>query len=380
MIEMLDMFAGGGGVSVAVEQLRGRGHEIRVAWAINHWPEACQLHRLRHPSTPVACEDACLFDYRRAPACDLIWASSACQGHSEAAQPARAADHDLAVAHDSLRSTAWAVANSVLAKSPQAFIVENVREFVEWAPPPRLISIEKSQAAAERRAGLLLLNRWKVVERPDGWHLLQLFEPGSMYRHWLNTFRLAGYHVTEQVVNAAAWGAPQNRNRLLIVGHLDGPVSITEPAPDALTPLRGCMDLDDGKWTRIDDMSDRKPGAKARARHAHELFGGAPCWGQHVSHRGNWGRSLDTPSNTVTTKNQHWLVSGGRYRLWLVAETARVMGFPGDYFDGVAPTNAKKMAGNAIVPAVGAGAIEQVAATITPRRVPRSRRRGHREE
>lgn len=367
MIRVNDLFSGGGGVGVAVEQLRERGLDIEVAWAANHWPAACELHRLRHPRTPVACQDLCQFDFRRAPACDLLWASSACQGHSEAGQPARAVDPDLAVAHDSLRATAWAVVNAVLAKSPQAFIVENVREFVEWAPPPRLVSIEATEASARRRAELF--ERAKVAKRKDGWHVLQLFEPGSMYRHWLNTFRLAGYHITEQIVNASSWGEPQNRHRLLIVGHLDGPVFIIEPQPDRLATLHGVLEHGGGDgWLDIEAMSARKPAAQARARHAHELFGGEPCWGQHVSHRGAWGRSLDQPSNTVTTKNQHWLVARGRYRLWSVPETARVMGFPGDYFDGVRPTAAKKMAGNAIVPAMGAGAIEQVAATITGRR------------
>lgn len=366
MIRVNDLFSGGGGVGVAVDQLRERGLDIEVTWAANHWPLACALHRIRHPRTPVACQDLCQFDFRHAPACDLLWASSACQGHSEAGQPARAADPDLAVAHDNLRATAWAVVNAVLAKSPQAFIVENVREFVEWAPPPRLVSIEATEASARRRTAAL--DRSKITRRKDGWHVLQLFEPGSMYRHWLNTFRLAGYHMTEQVVNAAAWGEPQNRHRLLIVGHLDGEVSVVEPEIGHVAPLRDAMDLDEGDWTPIDEMSSRKPAAQARVRYAHERFGGEPCWGQHVSYSFAWGCSLDRPSNTVTTKNQHWLTARGRYRLWSVAETARVMGFPGDYFDGVRPTAAKKMAGNAIVPAMGAGAIEQVAATITARR------------
>lgn len=375
-MRILDLFSGGGGVGAAVDLLnthpdpRHRLPGVEVAWAANHWALAVEHHARRHPRTAVVCQDLCQFDFRRAPDCDGIWASSACQGHSEAAQPARALDPTLAAAHDSLRSTAWAVISAVLAKQPKWFVVENVREFVEWAPSPLELASFGSRREAEREAIARrrdTADEIRVVRASKGgarWAVVRVFEKGSLYRHWLNLFRLAGYRVTEQVTNAVKWStgyraAPQRRRRLIIVGHLDREVTIREPKLAVDPTLEPVLDFDAGDWTPISDMD--KPGARERAEAADKLFAGAPCWGYHVSHRGAWARGLDQPSTTITTQNHHYAVHRGRYRLWTVPETAQVMGFPPDYFDGLPRSKALIMAGNAICPPMGAGVIKQVA-------------------
>lgn len=369
---MADMFSGGGGISAAVEILQAKYIPIRVVWAANHWPEAVAFHRARHPDTQVVCQDMCQFDFRRIPGkLDLLWASFACQGNSEAAQPARATNAGLAVAHDHLRSTAWAVVQAVLAKQPKCFIAENVPEVREWSPPPVILDTSRTQSAAERKA-ITEASRtgWTVKARraDDGWEVVRVFEKGVLWRHWLTTFALAGYRVTTQVVNCVKFTqtvgrrkltVPQRRRRMIIVGHLDGEIRIREPkmrVEDEPT-LEPILDFDDGPWTPISKI--RKDGARARAEHADRIFGGDPCWGYHVSHKGAWGRSPRTPSTTVTTQNHHWCVRSGEYRLWSVRETAQVMGFRQDYFDGVSRTNALVMAGNAFPPVAGASVIEQ---------------------
>ena len=117
-------------------------------------------------------------------------------------------------------------------------------------------------------------------------------------------------------------------------------------------------------WRSIRSMAAYKPKAKARAQHAHRMFKGEPCWGQHVSHKGAWAKSTRVPANTITTKNQHYLVCDGAYRLWTVPETLGAMGFRRDYLDGVDRTAALIMAGNAVPPGMAAGILRQVAASI----------------
>jgi DNA (cytosine-5)-methyltransferase 1 len=367
-IIVADLFSGGGGIDEAVRRLRERGMPIRVGWSANHWPLAVDFHRRRHPDTPVFCQDLCQFDFRRIPGrVDIVWASFSCQGSSEAAQPARASNAELATAHDHLRSSAWAVVSAVLAKQPKAFIAENVEQIVEWAPPPILLLTCPRQATAEReardvrgRTGWLV--RVRKAPKDKGWLVERTFEKGILWRHWLRTFALAGYHVTTQVVSSAAWGVPQRRRRMIIVGHLDGAVPIIEPQIASEATLEPILDFDVGPWTSISEIT--KPGARERLDHAHELFGGRPCWGQHVSHPGAWGRPLTQPSTTVTTQNQHWMAHRGKYRLWTVPETSQVMDFPPAYFDGVPRTNAIVMAGNAVPPGMGAGVFEQVVPTL----------------
>lgn len=332
-MRVVDLFAGCGGTS---EGARRAG--LDVVWAANHWPAAVELHKRRHPRAIHVCQDLQQFDWRQLPAHEILWASPACQGHSEAAQPARARDKSIAAAHDHLRTTAWAVISAVLAKRPRAFAVENVPEFREWAPSP-------------------------VIDLDGN---VREFERGSMYRHWLMTFRLAGYHVTEQILTASKWSdprwgdCPQRRRRLIIVGHLERELEILEPdvAADDEATLEPILDFDAGEWSPIGEIS--YPGARRRAEHADTTFGGGPCWGWHASHRGAWARSPAAPANTITTQNQHYLVRGGEYRLWSVPETSRVMGLPADYLDGVPRTAALVMAGNAVPPQLAAGVLTQI--------------------
>lgn len=367
-IRVVDLFAGAGGTSEGA-----RLAKMAVVWAANHWPEAVDLHRRRHPHTIHVCQDLQQFNWRRLPPHDILWASPSCQGHSEAAQPARARDASLAAEHDSLRATMWAVVAAVMASMPRAFVVENVKEVQEWTTP----DVEIATFSSKREA-LAVAGRLNAVEPKPGpsyvvlkhkrgeFALVRRGEPGALFRHWLNTFRLAGYRMTVQVVNSAKFGVPQIRKRLIIVGHLDREVRIIEPdlAPEDYATLESILDFDAGEWIGIDEIPARYAGARKRAEYAHETFDGAPCWGWHASHVGAWARSPATPANTITTQNQHYLVRDGEYRTWEVSEYLQAQSFEPDYLDGVPRTAAVQMTGNAVPPLLAKGVLLQVRATL----------------
>lgn len=312
---MLDLFAGAGGVTEGAEQAG-----IEVVWAANHWPLAVSVHKRWHPHVQHLCQDLQQANWSIAPDCDIIWASPSCVGTSEAGQPGRSKNPTVKAIHDSYRSTAWAVVDACHVKRPRAFVVENVPEFIEW----------------------------------------------DYLEEWCSCLRKQGYHLTFQVLTASCWGVPQDRRRLIIVGCLDHPITIDEPfmLEGARPPIGPCLDFEDGLWRSIRSMPAHKPKAKARAQHAHRMFKGGPCWGQHVSHRGAWAKSVAVPANTITTQNQHYLVADGAYRLWTVPETLGAMGLRRDYLDGVDRTVALIMAGNAVPPGLAAGILRQVAAAI----------------
>jgi DNA (cytosine-5)-methyltransferase 1 len=309
-MRVADLFAGAGGFSTGAE-LAG----LDVVFAANHWPVAVAVHKHNHPKTAHACQDLQQFDFRRVPDHEILVASPACQGHSQAGHLGRLASSTVAAAHDAMRSTAWAVVSCAEAKQPRAIVVENVPEFREW----------------------------------------------RLFPAWRAALGLLGYHLTEQVLTASRWGVPQRRRRLFLIGRLDGPLELADPEVDE-PPIRQALDFGAGEWTKIDDVT--KPGARGRLEHARSHH--RRCWGQHVSHRGAWGRSLDEPSSTVTTQNQHWLVDGERYRLWTVAETLRAMTFASDYIPAdVGRTDAIKLAGNAVPPRLAAGLLEHVARSLS---------------
>lgn len=116
-IRAIDLFAGWGGFTLGAE-LAG----VRVVWAANHWPRAVEVHAANHPGVEHVCQDLRQADWTALPAFDLLLGGPACQGHSEAGQPARARGH----VHDAERATAWAVVDCAEATSPRAIVVENV--------------------------------------------------------------------------------------------------------------------------------------------------------------------------------------------------------------------------------------------------------------
>jgi DNA (cytosine-5)-methyltransferase 1 len=367
-VRIVDLFAGAGGTSEGAKRAG-----MQVVWAGNHWVEACKVHERWHKGVAV-CQDLQQFNWRRLPDHDILWASPACQGHSEAGQPARARDATLAAQHDDLRSTMLAVIDAVLAKMPRAFVVENVKEVAEWTTPDTTVGSFSTRSEAQALAWRLQAGAPKpgptyvVCKRKGGnFEVVRRGEKGAVFRWWLNFFKMAGYHVTVQVVNAAKFGTPQIRQRLIVVGHLSREVSIIEPdlKPENFNTLEGILDFDgdgDTGWIDIEDIDERrKAGARARAMYAHSTFDGEPCWGWHVSHEAAWARSPRTPANTLTTQNQHYLVCGGQYRLWSVAESLQVQGLRPDYLDGVPRTAALIMAGNAVPPDLACGVLQQVA-------------------
>lgn len=355
---MADLFAGGGGVTQGARQVEG----VEVVAALNHWPEAVALHAARHPNVAHYCQDANQFDFRKLSRIDMLWASPSCLGNSEAAQPARARDADVAARHDDLRSSAWAVVTATLATRPRVVIIENVPAFRDWRPPgtPVEAGLRSREHAQDRARKLRELHpgvEFKVAHTREGWSVLRMAPKGSLYQHWLEVFRLAGYEVTETIMVASRFGVPQRRRRLIIVASRVGRVELRNPDV-AEPPIGPVLDFEAGAWKPI--AAVRYPGARRRAEFANELFRGSPCWGQHASHRGAWARALTEPARTITGQNQLYLVRDGQYRLWDLREVAQGQDFPPDYFDAVEfKTDAHVMAGNAVPPGLATGVIEQ---------------------
>ena len=264
----VDLFAGWGGFSLGAEQAG-----VDVVWAANHWPLAVRAHQLNHPTVQHKCQDIRQAGWSSLPQFDLLLASPACQGHSQASQPKRRKYHD------SLRATAWAVIDCADATEPQAIIVENVPDFKRW----------------------------------------------RLYPAWRYALRCLGYKITETVLRASKMGVPQRRDRLFVVAsktRIEGLDDLQTPHETAFGPY---IDWDSGRWRPI---SKARAGAQGRIQLA-KYNHGPRCITQHVT--GHQGLGLDVPIRTITTQDQWALVDGDQYRPLTIRETARAMGFPDNY-------------------------------------------------
>lgn len=301
MSTAIDLFAGLGGFSEGARQAG-----VSVVWAANHWRAAVDLHRQNHPETQHACQDLHQADWRDVPAHDILLASPACQGHSLARGKER--PH-----HDAQRSTAWAVVSAAEYHRPRVLVVENVPEFEAW----------------------------------------------SLYPAWRMALGALGYTLAPQVLDAADFGTPQHRRRLIIVGTRSAtPFDVRKPtAPH--TPARHVIDLSAGTWSPVSTprRAERTLRRVEAGRHAH---GPRFVMPYYASGSGQTGRSLDRPLGTVTTIDRWAVVDGDRMRMLTVDEYRAAMGFPAAYQLPAQRRQAIHMLGNAVPPPLAHGVIEQI--------------------
>ncbi len=299
----IDLFSGWGGFTSGA-----RSAGVDVVWAANHWPLAVEVHAANHPETTHVCQDLRQADWTSLPEYDLLLASPACQGHSQAAQPMRKGK--VRAHHDALRATAWAVVDCVEVTRPRALIVENVTDFQRW----------------------------------------------DKFDLWLEALRRDGYHLQLHTVNATDHGVPQRRSRLFVVGTRK-PADILLPKRVSEPAFEGCLEPNASGWRPISDC--RGEGARRRIEEAVRRHRGR-CLVQHVT--GHKGVPLSEPIRTITTKDQWVLAEGDRYRPLTKREYARGMSFDDSFTwpDTVSRADFVKGAGNAVPPLVARDLVSAV--------------------
>lgn len=297
-MRVADLFAGWGGFSLGAEQA---GAE--VVWAGNHWPLAVEAHQANHPRAIHVCQDLNQANFYALPAIDLLCAGPSCPGHSQAAQPARAASPEIRGHHDKLRSNAWAVVEAAEAKRPRFLLVENVVDFRRWV----------------------------------------------LYPLWCAALGRLGYKLQEHVLVASHFGVPQRRERLFVVGSLSEIPRLSFSRVGSEPGIGPSLRLDEGVWQQVARATPAVKArvAKARARGLGEVF-----LTQHVT--GHPGVPLHEPIRTITTKDQWAVVRGDVYRPLLIEEQMAAMDFPSTYRWPAHATRRDKVKGlgNAVVPRI----------------------------
>ncbi len=287
----IDLFAGAGGFSTGAKMAG-----IETVWAANHWKQAVDTHELNHPNALHACQDLQQANFIEVPDHDVMLASPACQGHSDA--KGKEQPH-----HDSQRATAWAVLTAAEVHG-KPFLVENVVNFVR---------------------------KWKL------------------FPIWKAGMEALGYSLSINFLDSADSGVPQHRLRVFIAGTKSKhPVVLKMPQREHV-PVSNVIDFDAGKWRPI--VHDRRaPATISRWQNGRKTFGERFVMPFYGSGSGLTGRDIARPIGTITTKDRWMVVDGDRGRLLTLQENREIMSFPPDY---ILPHNGKdalKMLGNAVCP------------------------------
>ena len=215
---IVDLFAGGGGMSGAIEQALGRHVDI----AINHDSAAISMHMANHPQTQHYCCDVYEVDPREATQgrpVGHLHGSPDCTHHSQAAggQPRS----------KKIRGLGWVLPRWAGQAKPRSISMENVKQMTQWGPliakrdpaTGRVIKLDKTVAAPGERV--------PVQEQyliPDPKHA------GRTWRRFIRTLEQMGYQVEWRILCAADFGAATTRERLFLFARRDGrPIVWPEP-------------------------------------------------------------------------------------------------------------------------------------------------------
>jgi DNA (cytosine-5)-methyltransferase 1 len=187
---IVDLFAGGGGASLGIEQAFGRPVDV----AVNHSADAVAMHQANHPQTVhLQCD---VFEVNPLQATGgrqvgLLWASPDCKHFSKAkgGKPRS----------KKIRSLAWVVVKWATLVRPRVIMLENVEEFVTWGPLG-----PDNQPCPQRK--------------------------GQTFKRWVGQLRKLGYVVEWKELRACDYGTPTIRKRFFLVARCDG-LPIRWPAP-----------------------------------------------------------------------------------------------------------------------------------------------------
>lgn len=365
----VSLFTGAGGLDAGIHQTGG----FELLACVELEPQFCatlernrDAGRLGTPSTRVISADLSTYDpyelmreLRLAPGeLDLLIGGPPCQTWSTAGRRATVQDPRGMLIWDFLRF--------VDAFKPRMFLMENVRGLLSGA----------------------LRHRPIAARPPHGGPALEPDElPGSAVAAWahdLGKLHAGAYSVDVYEVNAANYGAPQIRERVLFFGsrlghHVEFPVPTHGPGRQS--PFRTLRDVLGG-WSDPSpvtvDFSPRKkkyldevpPGGNWRAlpdELARESMGRAYF---AKGGRSGWWRRLswDLPSPTITTLPNHASTSmchPDETRALSVGEFARIQEFPDGWEIVGTPSQQMRQVGNAVPARLGVVAGEVIRAELS---------------
>lgn len=202
---IVDLFAGGGGMSVAMEMAWGRSPDI----AINHNDDALSMHRINHPQTRHFVADVfevCPRGVTMGRPVGWLHLSPDCTHHSQArgGQPRSA----------KIRALAWVGFRWAGQVLPDVISLENVKQFLKWGPlvakrcaqTGRVVKLDGSVAEPGERVPV---REQFLIPDPK--------RQGETFRCFVRAFEALGYVADWRLIMAAKQGGHTTRERLFMI-------------------------------------------------------------------------------------------------------------------------------------------------------------------
>lgn len=301
----LDLFCGAGGSSWGA-----RDAGVEVVAAFDAWPLAGEAHDLNFPEAEFVYGRLEDIDAqalaKRLGRIDLILASPECTNHS----PAKGSQPRC----ERSKETAFQVVRFAAAFQPRWIVIENVVNMRKW----------------------------------------------SRYRDFKYGLEQLGYHLREQILNAAHFGVAQSRRRLFIVADRTGAPALVRPKTRPSKPAADIVDMNAPyAWTPLRQPKRAKATLERASRGFAALGEAAPFLLVYYGSDGGGGwQRLSRPLRTITTVDRFAVIRpdpehGHVMRMLQVSELQAAMGMPPDMrFTAGTRRDRIKMIGNAVCPPV----------------------------
>lgn len=238
---IVDLFAGGGGMSVAFENAFGRSPDI----AINHNDDALSMHRMNHPLTRHFIADVYEVDPHGATQGRQVgWLhlSPDCTHHSQASggQPRS----------KKIRGLSWVGYRWGGQVRPDVISLENVKQILKWGP---LV------AKRDKATGRVMKLDGTVAEPGEQVPVQQQYlvpdpkREGQTWRKFVAALEHLGYKVEWRILVAADFGGHTTRERQVIARRDGRPITWPEPThhkkpnkgQKKWKPASDCIDFSD---------------------------------------------------------------------------------------------------------------------------------------
>lgn len=295
-MRVVSLFSGAGGLDLGFTMA---GHEI--VWANDIYEDAVETYR-RNLGDHIVCKDIALVDAADIPNCDIIIGGFPCQGFS-VANVKRHVDDERNVLYKQL-------IRIIEAKKPKFFLAENVKGLTNLAK-------------------------------------------GAVFQMILSDFRALGYQVDFHILNAADFGVPQTRQRVIIVG-VRNDVDFTYNFPHPTHSKTGADGLP--KWVSVSKALAGIPDPdQPNDLPNHEYSKYKLNFNGYLGHR-----QLDPekPAPTVTARGDNKggvviLPHPNAERRMSCRELAKIQSFPLDYEFYGNRSSVYRQIGNAVPPLLG---------------------------
>lgn len=301
-MKVVSLFSGAGGLDLGFKMA---GHEI--IWANDLYEDAVETYKL-NLGDHIVCEDIAKIDAEDVPDCDIIIGGFPCQGFSVANIKRNETDERNALYKQLIRI--------IDAKKPKFFLAENVK-------------------------GIMSLGKGKVFEMI------------------LNDFSSLGYSVKYKLLNAADYGVPQTRQRVIIVGVRDD-LGFEYQYPQPTHSQSGTDGLK--RWQSVSEALAPLPDPDTENDLPnHEYSKYKLHFNGYLGHR---ELDPDKPAPTVTARGDNKggvviLPHPNSLRRMSCRELATIQSFPLDYVFKGNRSSVYRQIGNAVPPLLGYAVAKQ---------------------